>query len=82
MYVQIQNVFEPNNFESWSCSTVYEQKDTVYVGQIFNYNYGDTLLNNDAVERETANVADQTRDHPEYTRNGPWMAANALEWYT
>ena len=57
-------------------------KDTVYVGHVHNYNYGSTRLNNDAVERDSATLLDQTFDHPEYTRNGPWMAANALEWYT
>ena len=82
MYVQIENPVTPGEYESWSCSTTYEMKDTVYVGQIYNYNYGETKLDNDAVERDTANVADQTNEHPEYTRNGPWMAANALEWYT
>ena len=57
-------------------------KDTVYVGHVYNYNYGTTRLNNDAVERDSATVRDQTLGHPEYMRNGPWMPANALEWYT
>lgn len=57
-------------------------ENTEYVGQVFNYNYGDMKLDNDAVERDTANVADQTYDHPNYTRNGPWMASNALKWYS
>lgn len=82
MYVQIENPFTKGEFETWSCSTTYEMKDTVYVGEVFNYNYGETRLNNDAVERDTANVFDQTRGHSEYTRNGPWMAADALKWYT
>ena len=34
------------------------------------------------MERDAANIADQTYDHPEYMRNGPWMSANALAWYT
>ena len=82
MYVQIQNPKIEGEFETWSCSTTYEMKDTVYVGEVHNYNYGSTRLNNDAVERDSATVSDQTKNHPEYTRNGPWMAANALEWYT
>ena len=56
-------------------------KDTVYVGQVYNYSYGETLLTNEAVERDVATVADQTKQHPEYMRNGPWMPANALRWY-
>ena len=56
-------------------------KNTVYVGQVFNYDYSSIRLDSDAVQRESANVADQTYNHPEYMRNGPWMAANALIWY-
>lgn len=52
------------------------------MGHVYNYEYGSTLLDNDAVERDSATVADQTSDHPEYMRNGPWMAANSLSWYT
>jgi len=33
-------------------------QNTVYVGQVFNYDYGSTLLDNDAVERDSATVAD------------------------
>ena len=82
MYVQIENPIAPGEFESWSCSTSYEMKDTVYVGQVYNYNYGTERLNNDAMERDSYTVDEQTRRHPEYTRNGPWFAADALEWYT
>ena len=57
-------------------------KDTVYVGQVNNYDYGSTSLSNEAAERDSATPADQTLDHPEYMRNGPWMPANALKWYT
>ena len=82
MYVQIQNPYDEGNYESWSCDTVYRQRDTEYVGHIYNYEYGSTLLDNDAVERDSATVADQTIDHPEYMRNGPWIAADSLSWYT
>ena len=82
MYVQIQSPFDDNEYESWSCSTTYKQKDSVYVGEVYNYNYGTTKLDNDAVERDSATPAEQTYEHPEYSRAGPWMAANALKWYT
>lgn len=84
MYVQIQNP-DPefaNEYESWACSADYQMINTEYVGQVFNYQYGTTLLDNDATERSTYNVKDQTFDHPEYSRNGPWLAGNALQWYT
>ena len=81
MYVQIQNPFEPSEYESWSCSTTFKQEDSVYVGKIYNYSYGSFKLDYDAASRDSATVAEQTYDHPEYMRNGPWMAANALEWY-
>jgi len=58
MYVQIENPVVAGEYETWSCDTTYEMKDTVYVGQVYNYNYGDMKLNNDAVERDTATVAD------------------------
>lgn len=58
MYVQIENPVVPGEYETWSCDTTYEMKDTVFVGQVYNYNYGDMKLNNDAVERDTATVAD------------------------
>ena len=57
-------------------------RTTVYVGGVNNYSYGKTLLTNEAVERDSATVAEQTSEHPDYMRNGPWMAGNALEWYT
>ena len=82
MYVQIENPYEPNEYESWSCAAPYQAKDTLYVGDIYNYNYGETQLRNDAVARDLATVADQTVDHPDYVRNGPWMAANNLKWYS
>ena len=81
MYVQIENPKTPGEFESWSCSTTYQMRSTVYVGQVNNYEYGQTLLTNDAVERDSYTPAEQTLEHPMYMRNGPWMAANALEWY-
>ena len=82
MYVQIENPYEPNEYESWSCASPFQAKNTLYVGEIYNYLYGTTLLSNDAVSRDSATVADQTYDHPEYVRNGPWMAANNLSWYS
>ena len=82
MYVQIQNPFAAEEFESWSCSTTFQQKKAVYVGEVYNYSYGSFKLDYDAVERDSANPSDQTTDHPEYMRNGPWFAADALSWYT
>lgn len=82
MYVQIVNPAAKKEYESWSCSTKYQMKDTVYVGNVFNYSYGKTQLSNEAVERDVATPSDQTINHPEYMRNGPWMPANALRWYT
>ena len=32
MYVQVENPIVVGEYESWSCSTKYEMKDTVYVG--------------------------------------------------
>ena len=54
MYVQIHNPENKKEYESWSCSTTYEMKETVYVGQVNNYSYGDLSLANDAVERDSA----------------------------
>lgn len=82
MYVQIADPSDPTQFESWSCSADYQMKDTVYVGQVYNYKYGDVSLSNDAVERESATPAKQTLDHIDYVSSGPWMSANSLAWYT
>ena len=82
MYVQIHDPENEGNYESWSCNTDYQMINTEYVGQIYNYNYGNMKLDNDAVERDVQNVRDQTVDHENHTRNGPWMAVNALKWYT
>jgi len=57
-------------------------KDSVYVGQVNNYNYGAHSLTNSKAERELWNLEDQTVSHPQYTRNGPWIPASSLDFYT
>ena len=68
MYISVQNPTDENDYETWSCDSEYHMKNTVYVGHIHNYRHGDMSLSNDAVERDSATVVDQTYGHPEYTR--------------
>ena len=82
LYAQIENPLEPGKYEQFSCRADYEQRDTVYVPQINNYEYKEDLLTFGTVVRDAANVNAQTIDHPFYLGNGPWLPLNALEWYT
>ena len=82
MYVQIEDPTGPNKYEQWSCRADYQQRNTVYVGQIHNYAYGVDLLTFDTVVRDAANVVARTTGNIDYYSNGPWLPMNALEWYT
>ena len=74
--IQYMGIMNPDangeRFEQWSCVNQYSPTNTHVTAQVYNYNYGSTLLTSDEVERNGDNIDYQTFYHPDYTLEGPW----------
>jgi len=81
-YMAVEDPGARGQYENWSCVGEYDRLDGMhYQVQVFNYDYGSMVLNNNEVERNGDNVKYQTLYHPDYARYGPWHLAATLNWY-
>ena len=81
-YMAIENNEVQGFYEQFSCVGKFSEKIGSYDGDVYNYQYSNTLLDAQSAISNGDNIDFQTFYHPLYVRDGPWTMAASEKFYT